>query len=288
MQSDINLTPTGSPFEIAREGQPITGRSWGNASSCKSGVLLVHGLGAHSGWFEAFARRLKVKQIYALAYDQIGFGKRRHQNFSSCQQWLDDLEFVYAYLREQVGERPIYLIGNSMGALVVHCIAPAVCPAGIALLSPGYAGNTATFTFGYRLKVMLKSWLEPDRELSLPYGSSSFVAAESTRAWVDHDPDCRLSVTGKMMSEVAKLSNLASRQAGLIKCPTLVVTAGMDKVVDNRAVSTIFDKLSIPSKRRKHFVDAYHDLLFDPAVDEVAKEVLDWMSCDSRCLCSPG
>src|SRR3990167_7701064 len=85
MSSEINLTPTGTLFEIGPANEPITGRTWGTCSECRALGLLVHGLGAHSGWFEAMGRRLKVRRIYAMAYDQIGFGKRQDQPFFSYQ-----------------------------------------------------------------------------------------------------------------------------------------------------------------------------------------------------------
>ena len=63
MTTDINLTPTASLIQIAKSDEsgscpPITGRTWGTASECRAAALLIHGLGAHSAWFEALGRRL--------------------------------------------------------------------------------------------------------------------------------------------------------------------------------------------------------------------------------------
>src|SRR5271155_2430231 len=97
---DINLHSTAACFEIETAPSDASGsvpnyklqaRSWGRASDCQAAVLLVHGLGAHSGWFEALARRLKVRNLFVLSYDQVGFGKRRQEKFTSGKQWFDDL-----------------------------------------------------------------------------------------------------------------------------------------------------------------------------------------------------
>jgi len=64
-------------------------------TECVAGAILVHGLGAHSGWFEALGRRLRIRRIYSIAYDQVGFGKRKDEDFISYNQWLEDLETAF-------------------------------------------------------------------------------------------------------------------------------------------------------------------------------------------------
>ena len=123
MAADINLTPTASFFEINGSEHPGGGkfphgpsmpvRTWGSPGDCQSAALLIHGLGAHSGWFEALGRRLKVRRIFALSYDQLGFGKRQAEVFRTYQQWLADLTVAYNHLYSIIGSKPIYLMGNT-------------------------------------------------------------------------------------------------------------------------------------------------------------------------------
>src|SRR5580692_6317226 len=152
MDAEINLTPTASLLDIEplaqskgeeADHQPISARTWGLASDCTAGVLLVHGLGAHSGWFEAFGRRLKVNRFFVLAYDQLGFGKRHHEKFLSYEQWLDDLAAVFDYQRSLIGDKPLYICANSMGAAITlkAVSSQLVDPTGIALFSPALEAN---------------------------------------------------------------------------------------------------------------------------------------------------
>jgi alpha-beta hydrolase superfamily lysophospholipase len=284
MPAEINLTPTGAQFEIPSQGTTISAKSWGTASACRAAALLVHGIGAHSGWFEALARRLKVKQIYTVAYDQVGFGKRRQEELTTYQQWLDDLKLVYQNLQEHVGDKPIFIMGNSMGGVVSLCGTPSICPAGLVLFSPGFEGNPSTFTLPFRLKGIAQALLSPDSEICLPYSCEAFVRDEATRNWVANDPESRLRVPAKMLLQLLKLTKQVAPQAKLIKCPVLIATAGRDKIVDNQAISTVFDMLSVPHKKRRHFVDAYHDMMFDPVIDDLTNEVVNWISECTRKL----
>ena len=83
MNHEINLTSTANKLSFeAQNGNSkpwkIQARTWGDLEDSKAVALLVHGLGAHSGWFEAFASRLSAQGIFAMSYDQVGFGARRH------------------------------------------------------------------------------------------------------------------------------------------------------------------------------------------------------------------
>lgn len=278
MSSEINLTPTGTLFEIGPTNEPITGRTWGTGSECRALALLVHGLGAHSGWFEAMGRRLKVRRIYAMAYDQIGFGKRQDQPFCSYQQWLDDLTTVYSYLKSQAAGRPIYLIGNSMGALISLLAASCLKPNGLVLLSPGFDGYPATFTLVFRLKAVLMALLAPHSEIRLPYPDDFISRDEGVREWIGSDRQRRRLIPTAMLLELLKLTWKLSTQAKVIECPVLMMTAGVEKIVNNKVNVDFFEKIVSPRKKKQHFSAAWHDLMLDPVIDSVADDVVNFMS----------
>jgi acylglycerol lipase len=276
---EINLTPTSTSFDIPRkDGSQIPARSWGSSVDCKAVVLLIHGLGAHSGWFEAFARQLKVRRVYAVSYDHIGFGKQRGRSFTGYTDWLDDLVRVFDYLRETIPNKPIYLAGNSMGALLSLVSIEHIEPNGLVLMSPGFDGCPQTFTNLYRIVTVIKALLKPDMEVALPYGVDLVSRDLPTREWITKDPEGRFMVPGKMLLALLKLSNAVKHKARTVKMPVLMMTSGMDRIVNNPVNFAFYEKLSAPSKRAKHFDEAWHDLMFDPMVDEVADEVVHWMS----------
>jgi alpha-beta hydrolase superfamily lysophospholipase len=288
MASEINLTPTASLVDIpatapGADAASIAARSWGTPSECVAGALLVHGLGAHSGWFEALGRRLKVKRIFALAYDQVGFGKRRAQEFQSEQQWFDDLATSYKYLQTQTGDRPVYVMGNSMGAAVALKVVSdrLINPQGLVMFSPGFDGHPRTFNLGYRISAITRALISPESEIAVPYTPDMVTRTESVRAWMQKDPDRRFSPTGKMLLGVLKLS-IALRKVKQVNCPVLMLSAGVDEIVDVRQAQRIFAKLKAPSKRQHQFEQAWHDLMFDPVIDEMVDQIAQWMSETDR------
>lgn len=283
MAQDINLTPTCSLVDIVPRSQPsqdnniITARTWGSSTECRGAVLLVHGLGAHSGWFEAIARRLKVKRFFSLAYDQVGFGKRGGQVLMMKQQWLDDLKTSYDYLRETVGDKPIFVMGNSMGAVVALKALSQITPSGLVMFSPGFDGHPETFKWSYRLRAMTTAFLSPDTELALPYTTDQITREPQVRNWLSNDPDCRLKLSARMLLELLKLTQETRASARKLPCPAYMFTAGHETIVNNQVNDALFERL-VGAKTKHNFPEAWHDLMFDPVLDELVDILVNWMT----------
>lgn len=237
---------------------------------------MVHGIGAHSAWFEAFARQLKVRRIYAVSYDQIGFGSRRDAQFDNHSQWIDELNCVFDYLRATAPDCPIYLVGNSMGGLLGYYSLQYIEPDGVVLLSPGLDGHPLTFTNWYRAVTVAKALLKPQMEIALPFGVDMVTRDENVRKWLLADPDRRFCVPGKMLLELLTLTNQIKGQRHSVAAPLLLMTAGQDRIVNNAVTQEFYDHLSAPSKRHIHYPDAWHDLMFDYVLDDLAQDFLDW------------
>lgn len=289
MDGEINLTPTASPLAIERygtglrathgNGDVLTARSWGTASGCTAGALLVHGLGAHSGWFEGLARRLKVGGIFVLAYDQLGFGKRRQQRFLSYREWLYDLASAFDYQKKLIGDKPLFVLANSMGAAVAlkAVASKQIAPNGLAMFSPGIDGHPQTFNLVYRAKALFQAWTAPDTEIALPYTVDYITRDQLVREWISNDPDKRLTLPARMLWELLKMTRDMQSLASHVHCPVIMFSAGVDKLVNTDLNRRLFQRIASSNKSHRLFEEAWHDLLFDPTIDELVKELLLWM-----------
>lgn len=295
---EIDLEPTCSFGAIELDDEEIKIRRWEPSSASSSCALLVHGLGAHSGWFEAMGRRLSQHGVLAVSYDHCGFGTRKHLPLRSYSQWVKELCQVYRQLQQMNGQ-PVFLMANSMGALL-SIAAMNVDPslffgagrsqsssgvmtplAGLAMFSPGFDGYPATFTLSYRLRAIFSALIQPKALVGLPYGPETISRDKYVQNWIANDPDHLPSVPGSMLLELLKLSKKVESVFPLrIDAPVLMLTAGVERIVNNRVNKKVFDKMVAPNKQWKQFDDAFHDLMFDTELDKIAQEVLQWQrSC---------
>lgn len=277
MSKQINLDPTASIIDCDIDGESVKIRIWQPEGKARAIAVLVHGLGAHSAWFEAFARCMQNRGILLAAYDQRGFGTRMNSSFESYKQWGDDLVAVSAFLRKRY-ELELFLMGNSMGALVVMLAHERVQADGLAIFSPGFDGNPKSFSLAYKIKSVVSAIFNPLKEIELPYNLELVSREESVRQWLQADSMKRLAVPGYMLLELLKLTLALKPALQNPRSPVLMLTAGNEHIVNNELNLKVFAGLNAPAKRHICFAEAWHDLMFDPLVDDVSEAVAAWQN----------
>jgi alpha-beta hydrolase superfamily lysophospholipase len=100
---------------------------------------------------------------------------------------------------------------------------------------------------------------------------------QSVRSWIAADPDRRFQPTGSMLLGVLKLS-IDLKKINSVPCPLFMFSAEIDHIVDVKLGEKTFRRLRAPSKKQRHFREAWHDLMFDPVLDEVADDIAGWIS----------
>ncbi|MEM7339234.1 MAG: lysophospholipase [Actinomycetota bacterium] len=102
-----------------RTGATQLQRQWQPASGDPSAaVLLVHGIGEHSGRYDHVGRALALAGMDVLGFDNRGHGQSggRRGHVEAFSEFLDDVEDLIAERRE-LGV-PVVLIGHSLGGLI--------------------------------------------------------------------------------------------------------------------------------------------------------------------------
>ena len=276
MKTKIELDPTCSFIEVPVRAENYKIRSWGNRDGASALALLVHGLGAQSGWFEAAAKELAARGFFVLAYDQRGHGSRADVSLASYKEWIDDLAELLRQLKARYSSMPFYLMGNSMGGLVVMASSHLVEPDGIVIFSPGFDGHPQTFSLGYKFRSIFCALTSPLKPVALPYGFEIVTRDLAVRDWLEADPLKKKGLPGYMLFELLKLSQNVIANLKSVHVPVLMITAGQEKVVNNQVNEKLFKRLTAPSKKHVHMEEAWHDLMFDPQVDEVADAIKVW------------
>ena len=105
-------------------GHSLFRRAW-LARTPERVVVLVHGYAEHSGRYEHVGAHLAERGAAVHAYDQQGHGKsggtRCHvRRFGDL---LDDLEGFVGVVRAEHSGLPVFVVGHSMGGLVVAAYA---------------------------------------------------------------------------------------------------------------------------------------------------------------------
>lgn len=236
MEPKLRADPLKGPqgqFDTVRmaDGQVLFRRCWPCQSSARA-VLLVHGLGEHSGRYRHVANWLNAHGWNVCGYDQRGHGRTAGPRgaLRGDNDLIDDLATVYADFAGRFDTPPL-LFGHSMGGLLAaHAVLHGkVRPSGLVLSSPAFRSHESAFMQGLaRVLAGLMPNLPLRNGLKLKYLSHDELVVTSYAA----DPHCDNRVTPRLADFIFRAGAECIARAGDLYVPTLLLAAGDDRLVD--------------------------------------------------------
>lgn len=250
------------------------------AAQPRARMLVVHGLGEHSGRYAALAGDLNALGISIRAFDHRGHGRSQGKRGAvgkdpDCLS-RDAVEVFDAYASE--GNDLPLLFGHSMGGLVaMHAVGKlGLRPRGFVASSPALASYAGTFD---RLlsKVLLR--LAPDLTVAngLPADKLSH-APGIERAYLD-DPDNHNRVSARLAQYIFDAGPEVIATAPAWPVPTLLQIAGSDRLVDPAGARAFAAAGSKAAVECHDYADLYHEIYneAEPARGRVLADLTTWL-----------
>lgn len=105
---------------LTEDGVSLPLRRWLPKTDIKAVMIALHGFNDYSRFFDLPAKYFSKLGIACYAYDQRGFGAAPKRGLWAGQQaYVDDLRTLVQLLEQRYPNRPIYLLGESMGGAVI-------------------------------------------------------------------------------------------------------------------------------------------------------------------------
>lgn len=263
-------------------------RSWVKSGSEKiSDVLLIlHGMGAHSDYYDYFAPLLAYNNVLVRCYDRHGFGLsggKRGDN-TNLERDLSDLDEVVEDIYKNYPEAEIHLVAESWG-----------CAYALRYLSQPreFVKDLVLISVPINLAIKLKTWTVPFLRFILdllmnifsfgkrkigpffPLKLSSRDPKFFEKLKTDKHTVSALSLHSSLM--IASLFLGMKKYAKKIKVPVLTIQAKTDLILKSNGAQSFFELIKEPNKKIIYVNDAYHTLYYDPATPEVAQDIIRWI-----------
>ena len=241
--------------------------------------LLVHGLGEHAGRYAPVARWLNDRGFTVRAYDQVGHGASDgpRGGLAADGQLLDHLATVHAATVREAGDLPVYLLGHSLGGLVVAAgVAEGrVRPQGLVMSSPALAVRMAAWQ---RAAV---GWL-PRIAPNLTLGNGlqpRYLSHDAAvvQAYVD-DPLVHDRISARLGAFVAGTGERVLARAAQWESPTLLLYAGADFLVDPSGSDRFASSAPGTVVTAHRFADLYHEIFNEVDSAPVFAALDDWLN----------
>ena len=255
-------------------------QTWLPEGEPKASLLLVHGLAEHSGRYMNVVNHLVPAGYAAYGLDHVGHGKSDGDRVyvDRFEDYIVTLKAFFDMIREWQPEKPVFLIGHSMGGLIGAAylldhqneLAGAVL-SGICVKIPDNISQ-ATIIMGKVLSIIAP-------KAGVVQLDANFVSRDP--AVVDAYVNDPLVYTGKttarLSAEMLKTMQLVTEQAHKIELPILLVQGSDDKLVDPCGAELLYDTVGSEDKTIKLYDGLYHEVFNEPEQDQVLNDVQTWL-----------
>ncbi|MGH8959415.1 MAG: lysophospholipase [Acidimicrobiia bacterium] len=258
--------------EPAPDGGAQLVREWEPESQLRGDVVLVHGIGEHSGRYAHVGSWLAEGGYRVRAFDLLGFGASSGPR-GDISRWGLYLDQVEGHLRVMRTEgRPLVLMGHSMGGLIAaeYAVSERPQPDLLVLSSPGLMGGArwqraiAPF-FGRAFPTLSLPTAVKGSQLSRdPAVGEAYMA----------DPLNLFKATTRLGANVFASQDRVTPLLSRISIPTFVTHGGDDTVVPPEASQLL---LGLPGVERRLYPNLRHECLNEPEGREVMTDIISWL-----------
>jgi len=267
---DAFLMPDGTrlPYRVwLPDGQPL------------AVILALHGMNDSRDAWEYPAPELAARGVAVFAPDQRGFGATAGRGYwPGTQALVDDARNMTLLLRQRYPHTKLVLMGESMGAAVLMCLATSPDPprvAGYVLVSPAVWGRAEMNVF-LRAGLWLFANLVPGFTVT---GQVARVVASDNREAIKRLSEDPLTIHGTRFDTVRGLVNLmdaALAAAPHFQVPALFMYGGKDELIPEKATAATWRPLP-PGPVLAFYPAGYHLMLRDHERITPIDDILAWI-----------
>lgn len=270
----------------ASDGYRLFARHWRPNEQPRGFVVALHGIQSHGGWYEYSSGRLCEAGYDVLFLDRRGSGKNfsRRGDVAHGDRLINDVVQVLSNVRRHrdrvAPTAPVVLLAVSWGgklAAITAARRPELVDA-LALLYPGLCSRVQP-TAWQRARLNLARRLDiRHKRVEVPLNDPALFTAEPRwQEFIRNDPLALREVTSGFLLAHQDLTRESLAAAPQIHCPTLLLLAGRDQIIDNDATKIWAARLGTGKVTLQEYSDAQHTLEFEPQPDRFVADLRSWL-----------
>src|SRR5208337_2930959 len=252
------------------------------AEKARAVLVIVHGVGEHSGRYTNLINALAGKRISVFGIDHRGHGRSegKRGHIDSFMDYVYDLKLFVEFVKEENRGLPVILFGHSMGGVIGARYAMTY-PDDLSMLvlsSPGFVPGFKVPEWKMKLAAFFSSRI---RTLPVSSGISPQDIShdvDAVEAYVN-DPLVHAKITARWVVEYARAAEECLANASNIRKPLLVFHGKADHIADYHASVNFYDMALSANKKLFTYDGLYHETLNEKPVerDKVLKDVIGWI-----------
>lgn len=270
-----------------RDGTQIFYRRWQGAGNAPV-LVLMHGLGAHSGWFIDMGNELHARGLTVYAVDHRGFGRsggpRGHVRDGSI--YPRDLVAFLESVRQQQPNSPVFVLGHSMGAIFALYLAaedaarPKPLLDGLILMNPWIDDQTKV-SAGQVAGIVFSGMAGSPRHVKAAGGTETMTTNPEAISMLNADDKWVRTQSASFLYQITRMRMATIKRARVTRLPALVIQCEQDRAVISAASRRMFDALASTDKTWKTYANFGHDVEFEPERAILDDDIAQWIKAHS-------
>jgi len=232
-------------------------------------ILLIHGLGEHSGRYWNFIERAIKEGLAVLTFDLPGHGRSRGiRGHAPLKKVLNIIENI-----TKNSKKPLIIFGHSLGGLIAARYVEKGGKAKMLILSsPGLDYDRKEVSDNLVTLAKVLSAIIPILPMSNRINPDLLSRNKDAVYRYTHDPLVHDKISVALARDFFVESQKAVEEAGKISIPTLVLIGTEDKVTPPNGARKFYENLNSKDKKLIEYKGAYHEIFEDP---EYSKQFYD-------------
>jgi alpha-beta hydrolase superfamily lysophospholipase len=255
------------------------------AANARADVVVVHGLGEHSGRYLPLISYLVQRNYSVTAYDHRGHGKSEglRGHVEKFTDYEDDLDRVLSSVQGHGSSRGTFIIGHSMGGLVTlrYAAKNGSRLAGAVVSAPAIKIATKV-PAGKLMVARISAMIAPRTRVDNGIDPSILSKDPEVGRAYAADPLVNRLVSARWFAEITEAMRDVRGIGSLLTLPLLVLQGTADRLISEEGAKRLFEDVGSKDKELKLYSGYYHELFNEPEKWEIYKFVADWL--DARAL----
>lgn len=261
----------------ASDGTKLSGRFF-CPNSPRCAILIVHGLGEHSGRYNHVVDFFAEKGYAVLTFDLRGHGKSggKRGHAESFEILMEDITKCLEAAENHCPKTPIFLYGHSMGGNLVLNFALRENPRALGIIASSPWLELVNPPNGFmRILSKMMAKIAPSITFSNGLDTHDISRLEETRRTHDKDPLVHDRISVGLFNMITKGGEFALERAMNLDYPALLIHGGNDRITSWKATSDFADKA--PDGQFHLFDECYHEIHNEPECDDALGIIAQWI-----------
>ncbi len=256
----------------------------------RAAVLLVHGVGEHSGRYGHVISALNARGYSVFAYDQRGHGKSggRRVWFEAPDALPNDLYRVREAISDDAFGLPLFVYGHSMGALVAlaHALDNQEAFAGVIVSGSPFSYDRRVPPAVVAINTVLARVVPRAPTVALVNPNDLSRDRAVVKRYSDDPLNFHGRVPARSGTNLLELLHRTRPRLPELKLPVLILHGEADSICPPSGSQLVYDQVASSDKTLTLYPGLFHEIHNEPEQVTVIRDILAWL--DAQITTPPG